>query len=188
LSEFALHGRVPATFGTLHADKSPHGNYPAAGDDRWIALSIGSDAQWQALRDALGDPAWMALDRFSTASARQSNRADLDEKLAHETRKHDAARLSSKLMPAGVPAAPLLDATGVASHMLFRQRALFETVAHPVLDSVPVYRLPWQIDGEPIPITRRAPLLGEHNDYALQSVLGYSPERVQALQDAGLFA
>jgi len=58
----------------------------------------------------------------------------------------------------------------------------------PVLGSVPVYRLPWQIDGAPVPITRRAPLLGEHNDYTLNEVLGYPDERVTALREAGLFS
>jgi crotonobetainyl-CoA:carnitine CoA-transferase CaiB-like acyl-CoA transferase len=61
-------------------------------------------------------------------------------------------------------------------------------VEHPVLGAVPVYRLPWQIDGAPVPITRRAPLLGEHNDYTLRTVLGYSSEQVKALSNAGVFA
>jgi len=61
-------------------------------------------------------------------------------------------------------------------------------IEHPVLGSLPVYRLPWQIDGAPVPITRRAPLLGEHNDYTLKEVLGYSDERVTALHKAGLFS
>ena len=84
--------------------------------------------------------------------------------------------------------APVLDAKGVARHVLFQERALFENVSHPVLGSVPVYRLPWQLDGAPIPITRRAPLLGEHNEYTLQNVLRYPRERVQTLQDAGVFS
>jgi len=87
-----------------------------------------------------------------------------------------------------MPAATVLDATGVASHALYRERALFERVAQQVLDSNPVNRLTWHIGGEPVPITRRAPLLGEHNDYTLQSVLGLSPDRVKALRDTGLFA
>jgi len=60
-------------------------------------------------------------------------------------------------------------------------------IEHPVLGSLPVYRLPWQIDGAPVPITRRAPLLGEHNDYTLKEVLGYSGARIDALAEAGLF-
>jgi crotonobetainyl-CoA:carnitine CoA-transferase CaiB-like acyl-CoA transferase len=188
VADFVLHGRMGASGGTAPAEKSPHGNYPAAGDDRWIAISLSSDTQWCGLRESLDAPAWMDLDRFATVSARHGNRGDLDARLAQETRKYDAQALAARLMTAGVASAPVLDATAVASHPLFRNRALFETVAHPVLASVPVYRLPWQLDGEPIPVTRRAPLLGEHNEYTLQDVLRYSRERVQRLQDAGVFS
>jgi crotonobetainyl-CoA:carnitine CoA-transferase CaiB-like acyl-CoA transferase len=64
---------------------------------------------------------------------------------------------------------------------------LFETVEHPVLGALPVYRLPWHVDGAPISITCRAPLLGEHNDYVLSEVLGYSKERRSRLQEEGVF-
>lgn len=188
VAEFALHGRVPASSGMLQPDISPYGNYPAAGEDRWIAISVSSDAHWHALREALGGPAWMDVDLFATASARHLNRVDLDERLANETCKHDAQALAARLISAGVASAPVLDAAGVASHTLFRERALFEPVPHPVLESVPVYRLPWQLDGEPIPITRRAPLLGEHNEYTLQHVLGLPKDRVRTLQEAGVFS
>ena len=86
-----------------------------------------------------------------------------------------------------MPAAPLLDASSLAAHAVFQARELFEMVEHPVLRSVPVYRLPWHVNGAPVSITRRAPLLGEHNDYTLTQVLGYSSARIAALTQAGLF-
>lgn len=187
VTEFALHGRVPEMFGTLHEYKSPHGHYRAAGDDQWIAISVSNDEQWRTLVQILGMSAWISAESFSTVKARLVNRAALDEALEQETRKYEASSLAAKLSARGVPAAPVLDASGVAKHKIFEDRKLFENVAHPVLKSVPVYRLPWQVNGNPIPITRRAPLLGEHNNYALQDLLGYSRDRVQALQNAGVF-
>ncbi|MBI4195255.1 MAG: CoA transferase [Betaproteobacteria bacterium] len=187
VTDYILHGRAPATCGTLHETKVPHGNYPAAGDDRWIAISIADDAQWQALKRSLSDPEWMSLEKFATVRERHANRAELDERLARETRKHEPGTLASALLAGGVPAAPLLDARGIANHMLFRERALFEMVEHPVLKSVPVYRVPWQVNGAPVTVTRRAPLLGEHNAYVLQTLLGYSRERLKSLHDAGVF-
>ena len=188
VTDYGLHDRVPEPCGTLHPNKVPHGNYPAAGDDRWIAISVAHEHQWWALKSALGDPEWMSLETFATAGDRRAYRADLDQRLARETRRYEANALASALTAAGVPAAPLLDAMGVAASAQFRDRGLFEMIEHPVLGSLPVYRLPWQIDGAPVPITRRAPLLGEHNDYALKEVLGYSDERVTALHKAGLFS
>ena len=67
--EYAMHGRVPSTNGTAHATKAPYGNYPAAGEDQWIAIAIETDVQWQALRHALECPQWMSLEKFATAQA-----------------------------------------------------------------------------------------------------------------------
>jgi len=187
VADYVLHGRLPATCGTSHAIKAPHGNYPAVGDDQWIGIAVENDDQWQALKHALADPEWMSLKKFSMARERRANHADLDERLGRETSKHEAGTLASALLARGVPAAPLLDARGIASHMLFRERALFEMVEHPVLKSVPVYRVPWHVNGNAVTITRRAPLLGEHNTYVLQTLLGYSEERLKSLCDAGVF-
>ena len=167
VADYGLHDRVPAPCGTLHASKVPHGNYPASGDDQWIAISVADDLQWQALQRCLGEPEWMSRQEFATAADRRANREDLERRLAEQTCRHEAGALAAALVSAGVAAAPLLDAAGIAASAHFRQRELFETVAHPVLGSLPVYRLPWHIDGAPVPITRRAPLLGEHNSHTL---------------------
>jgi crotonobetainyl-CoA:carnitine CoA-transferase CaiB-like acyl-CoA transferase len=186
--EYAMHGRVPSTNGTVHVAKAPYGNYPTRGEDQWIAIAVQTDREWHALEGALNSPAWMSSQRFATAQDRCANRSDLDRLLALETRKHDCDALAARLLDSAVPAAPLLDAASLAAHALFQKRALFEAVEHPVLKSVPVYRLPWHVNGAAVPITRRAPLLGEHNQHTLLDVLGYSPERVSALADAGVFA
>ena len=186
VADYGLHQRVPGP-GALPPGKAPHGNYPAAGADRWIAISVASDRQWRALQSALGDPEWMSSATFATAAGRHAHRADLDARLALETARHPADTLASALMTAGVPAAALLDASDIAANAHFRSRELFETVEHPVLGRLPVYRLPWQVNGAPIAIARRAPLLGEHNGHTLQSVLGYPGARIEALTEAGLF-
>ncbi len=190
VADYGLLDRVPGPSGAgnEHLHAAPHGNYPAAGIDQWIAISVVDERQWQALKEALGRPEWMLYDAFITVDDRRANRITLDQQLARETRQHEADALASMLMAAGVPAAPLLDARGVAANAQFRRRELFEMVQHPVLGAVPVYRLPWQINGAAVPITRRAPLLGEHNDYTLGEVLGYPEERVTALRKAGLFS
>ncbi|HEV7391095.1 MAG TPA: CoA transferase, partial [Burkholderiales bacterium] len=186
--DYAIHGRVPSTSGTLHPAKAPYGNYPARADDQWIAIAVTSDLEWHALAEVLNSPAWMSSKQFSTAQSRCANRSELDRLLALETGKHDRDALAARLLAADVAAAPLLDARSVAAHALFQKRALFEAIEHPVLASVPVYRLPWHVKGAAIPITRRAPRLGEHNRHTLRDVLGYSDERVRTLADAGVFA
>jgi crotonobetainyl-CoA:carnitine CoA-transferase CaiB-like acyl-CoA transferase len=186
--EFALNRSLPTPRGTLHRDKAPHGNYPARGENRWVAISIATDRDWGALRECLSNPAWMAHERFASTAARQAHRDELDRHLAQETALFDAQALAARLAAAGVAASPLLDARGIAESEYFRQRQLFEMVEHPVLGALPVYRLPWHVDGAPMPVVGRAPLLGEHNTPILQQMLGYPEAKLGELTEAGVFA
>ena len=188
LADYAAHGRAPKPMGTQHSDKAPHGHYRAAGDDRWVAISVVDDRQWHTLKNVLREPEWMALEVFATAAARRANREELDRRLDGETSRHDAGTLASALAGAGVPAAPLLDPAGIAASAQYRDRQLFETIEHPVLGELPVYRLPWHVDGAAIPVARRAPLLGEHNEYVLTEVLEYPDERREALRASDVFS
>ena len=39
---------------------APHNTYPCRGEDRWIAIAVTSDAEWQALIRAMDEPEWTA--------------------------------------------------------------------------------------------------------------------------------
>lgn len=188
VAQYALDGSVPRPCGTRHSSKAPHGHYPTRGEDHWIAISVASDEQWRQLARVLGDPAWMTDADYATPGGRLTHADALDRTLAQATRAYEATALAEELVVAGIAAAPLLDAAALAHDAHVRARELFETVEHPVLGAVPVYRLPWQIDRTPIPITRRAPLLGEHNALVMQDLLGYSRARIDELASTGLFA
>ena len=49
---------------------APHGAFRCApkgdDDDRWVAIAVHDDADWQRFRGALGDPPWAAEARFAT--------------------------------------------------------------------------------------------------------------------------
>ena len=115
------------------------------------------------------------------------NAAALYEALSAYTRQRDSDDLAQALLAAGVPAAPLLHPKELAGYPHYKARGLYQMVPHPVLPDVPVYRLPWQIDGAAIDIERRCPLLGEHNDYVLREILGLSHAEVEAYAAAGAF-
>lgn len=182
--DYQLNGRDSSPQGTWHPEKAPYGNYPTAGDDNWLSIAVGNNRQWTSLMRVLGDPLWGADERFATVGDRVSNSRELDIALAAETVKHQGDDLAASLLENGVPAAPLLNASEVAEYDSFRQRRLFQSVSHPILGDVPVYGLPWQTDGEPWQVERRAPLLGEHNDYVLSELLELSSSEIAELQSA----
>ncbi|MBM4270131.1 MAG: CoA transferase, partial [Deltaproteobacteria bacterium] len=58
--EHQLHGVLLCRDGNRGPEATPESVWACAGEDRWIALSVGDEAQWSALRAWLGEPAWAA--------------------------------------------------------------------------------------------------------------------------------
>src|SRR5207247_1031856 len=68
LLERALQGgaSAPAGNASQEAPAAPHGVYPCAGEERWIAITVFTDAEWERFADAAGGPAWTRDTRFAT--------------------------------------------------------------------------------------------------------------------------
>jgi len=82
-------------------DAAPHGVYPALGDDRWVAIAVFDDDQWERLVEALGHPAWSDDERFATQSARFAHQDLLDEHLSSWTRERDRHEVMELLQAHG---------------------------------------------------------------------------------------
>ena len=64
-------------------------------------------------------------------------------------------------------------------------RGYWQKVDHPEIGEARFTSPPFLLDGERVEL-RRPPLLGEHTDAILTQILGYTPERVQALRAEGV--
>jgi crotonobetainyl-CoA:carnitine CoA-transferase CaiB-like acyl-CoA transferase len=91
LLDWTVNGRPTRRPGAPHSNRSehpalaPHGIYPAAGDDEWVAIACRSDAEWQALGGVLKEP-WVREARFAALAGRLAAQDDLDALLALWTR------------------------------------------------------------------------------------------------------
>src|SRR6266700_484305 len=104
LLDHELTGRVATRAGNRSDHAAPHGAYPCAGDDRWIALSVRGEAEWRALCSVLAEPAWLADARFATHAARVVHAEALDALVAAATCSLDASELVGRLQAAGIAA------------------------------------------------------------------------------------
>ena len=84
-------GRSPQRRGNRDAWAVPHNVYPCAGTDRYLAISVSDDDQWQRLRQAMGSPDWAAAPEYQTRIARRRHEDALDAAIAQWTRPQDAA-------------------------------------------------------------------------------------------------
>ena len=185
LIDASLGAPQPAPIGAGHPDLAPHGVYPAAGEDRWLVLSVSDDAGWRALLDCIGGAAgdWRA--RFATADARRAGAAEIDRGLAAWTAVHDRDALCARLRAAGVAASPVLSIEEVRGDAGFLWRGTLREVAHPVSGPESLMVAPWRADTFEASIERSSPMLGEHNRSVFVDRLGLSTQEYERLAAQG---
>ncbi len=186
LMDFAINGRAQGARGNAHPRMSPHGVYPCAGQDRWVAIAVTDDDRWRALRAAVGDPAWARDARFDAAEGRVRHRAELDAALGEHTRTRDAIELMGELQQRGVAAAAVHDAAEHASDPHWRARGMYQTTELPGYGSFPLLTSPWIVDGRRLGVRLPPPPLGAHNREVLGGLLGLTDSELAALADQEL--
>jgi crotonobetainyl-CoA:carnitine CoA-transferase CaiB-like acyl-CoA transferase len=178
-----LFGDHPIRMGNRSPESAPQGLYPCAGTEQWVALSVASDEQWQALRTALG---WEDDPGLSTLAGRHERHDELDERLAAWAAGLSPEEAAEQLRAAGVPAVAAWDPRIVSRHPQVEARRLFEQVAHAAVGEHPVPGLPFRWSGIDRWNRTPTPLLGEHNHQVLSGVLGLSDDEIAELAASGV--
>lgn len=183
--DYAMNGRVPEPAGNDHPSHAPHGAYPCVGEDRWIAIDIATDEQWRALRTVMGDPAWAADARYTTALSRWRHRTELDRQLAEWTRGEERDQLFGRLIVAGVVAGPVQDEADAFACPQLHERGFFEELDQS--DTGPrVYPgLTFRMRNTPNHLRSQPCTLGEHNDYVYRELLGVQDDEYARLEALG---
>ncbi len=185
--DYEANGRLPPRVGNTCPHAAPHNVYPCRGEDRWCAVAVETDAQWQALCLAAGHPEWAADVRFATPGARKEHEAELDELLSSWTRNWQAEELAELLQEAGVPAAPVQRTSDLFSDPQLQHRGTWRLLAHPVLGQFHYLAPPFLLSDTPARVWR-SPLLGEHNGWLCREVLELPEEAVRELEEAGVLS
>lgn len=165
---------------------APHGIYPCAGADQWVAIACRDDADWQALGTVIDEP-WCNEPRWATLAGRLAEQDDLDERLRAWTANRDKFQIAEAVQNAGVPAAPVQTPEERIEHDPSTAAfGLWPTVTHTQMGRVRVDGLPVHFSETDWRIERGAPCLGEHTDEVLGRVLGYDESEIAKLREEGV--
>ena len=107
LLEWTINGRVVTRRGNDDATCVPHGVYPGAGSDRWVAIACQDDAQWRRVATVIGRDDLADL----AAADRRARRAELDDVIAKWTSQHPPDVAQARLQEAGVAAHDVQNST-----------------------------------------------------------------------------
>jgi crotonobetainyl-CoA:carnitine CoA-transferase CaiB-like acyl-CoA transferase len=160
--------------------RAPHGVYPAAGDDRWVAVAVETDEQWHALAGLLGREDLAGLD----GHGRLVRRRQLDELVAGWTAAQEPAAVSEALQAAGVPAHAVQDGRDCLTDPQLHHRRWTLQAGHDAIGTVLIGRWPYQLSATPPDSSRAGPCLGEHTFEVLHDLLGYDEDRIADLAAA----
>jgi crotonobetainyl-CoA:carnitine CoA-transferase CaiB-like acyl-CoA transferase len=180
LLEYQMTGEIPERMGNAHPYYAPHSVYKAWGIDRWLALEIHTDEEFATLAKIIDQPELAQDPKFSDMAARKQNEAELDKIIGTWVQQRDRDWMANELTAAGLAAAPARDNKDIYADPHLKARGAFVKVDHPELGELQFINPPWKFSGFDIQ-SRRAPLLGEHNDYVLKELLGFSTEEVDEL-------
>ncbi len=181
--DLTVNGRLQTRRGNDHPWAAPHGVYPCAGDDRWIAITVMNDPQFAALADVMGQPPWALDARWATLPERHRNRAELDRLLAEQTAAQEPQELMRRLQAAHVPAGAVQDARDVTrTDPQLAHRGHWVRLPHAEMGSSIYNNLPFRFTRTPVRPTRPAPLLGEHTREVLGDLLGYAVSEIDELE------
>jgi crotonobetainyl-CoA:carnitine CoA-transferase CaiB-like acyl-CoA transferase len=179
----ALDGADPSPVGNRDDRFAPHGVYPSAGDDRWIAIVVTDDAAWHALAELAGlphDPA------FADLAGRVAGRELIDERLSQWTASRDAIDAAAALQAAGVSAMPVMGPLDHRADEHLAERGALPRLEHPEVGAE-------QHAGNPVRYGRlatrtaaSAPCLGAHTVEVLGEALGITAGEVEDLVARGI--
>jgi benzylsuccinate CoA-transferase BbsF subunit len=179
--EFAANGRIPGRRGNADAVAAPHGVYRCAGPDRWLALSVWSDAEWRALREATG------IDGPATAKERRVARVRLDERVGAWTAPRDRDEVVTLLRRNGLRVAPVLTISELFTDGQLAHREMWPVVKHPTIGQMHVMSPPFRLSATPSLQVSPGPTVGADNDRVFGEILGLSLDERRRLERDGVF-
>ena len=179
--DYSVNGREPEKRGNRDRLEAPQGVYRCKGWDAWIGVSVASEEEWQALCGALGQPDLAADPRFATNQARMANHDELDAIIGRWTKGHTSREAMRLLQDAGVPAGPSFNAKDLLNDPHLNARGLIKWIDHPEAGRRRMLGLAWRISDTPSVRIRHAPLLGQHTEEVLESVLGIPHDEVERM-------
>jgi crotonobetainyl-CoA:carnitine CoA-transferase CaiB-like acyl-CoA transferase len=173
-----------AAFPSSGPHAPPHGVYPAAGEDRWVAISVRDDAQWAALATLTGG---LGVAPGADPAARRAAADGIDTALAAWTAARDAAEIASTLQAAGVPAAVVATGEDLVEHdEHLAARGFYPVLDHPLAGPVRHEGIVARLAATPGRLTGPAPLLGQDTAAVLGELLGLDEVALGELAAAGV--
>ena len=185
--DYQANNRELALIGNKCDYAAPHGIYRCKGDDRWVAIAVMTDDEWQSFIKAISSPDWAKDPKYDTAAGRVANSDELDRLVEEWTVNYPPEQAQAILQKAGVGAGLVANARDLDKDPQLNHYNFYRELDHPYMGKLHYYH--------PAPIklsevetaVQRPVLVGEHTDYICKEILGMPQEEIDGLRQKGVF-
>jgi benzylsuccinate CoA-transferase BbsF subunit len=184
--DYIVNHREPSANGNRISYAAPHGIYRCQGDDRWCAIAVFTDDEWESFCRVIGNPTWVSDPKFVTLLNRKQNEDDLDRLVEEWTIRHSPEDVMSLMQAGGVAAGVVANAKDRTEDPQLGHYHFFHELDHPEMGKLSVCHGPgFMLPKTPYELGRPT-LLGEHNDYVYTKLLGLSDDEWVELISEGV--
>jgi crotonobetainyl-CoA:carnitine CoA-transferase CaiB-like acyl-CoA transferase len=176
-------GETPERFGNAHPNIVPYEVFRA--QDGYLALAIGTDAQYKRFCEVVACSELWQDERFQTNAGRVEHRQTLVPRLQSLIEQRMLSEWLELLAENRIPAAPINDIPTLMKDPQVAARRMVQTISHPTLGDIQQLGPVAKLSQTPAQISSAPPLLGQHTESILRQDLGYSQEEIAHLRQSG---
>jgi crotonobetainyl-CoA:carnitine CoA-transferase CaiB-like acyl-CoA transferase len=185
--DYSAHKRLIKRAGNKVDYAAPHGTYRCKGEDRWVAIAVCTDEEWESFCGIVGNPPWTKDERFSTLENRLRNSDDLDRLVNIWTMNLTAEEVMTMLQAGGVGAGLVEDAKDQTEDPQLSAYNYFQEMDHPYLGTRRYYHPQNFVLSEAVAEVKAPVLLGEHTEYVATQIVGMADKEFIELLQEGVF-
>jgi benzylsuccinate CoA-transferase BbsF subunit len=180
--DYAMNGTQPPRQANRDLWMAPHNCFRCAGTDEWVTIACGTDEEWQALCQAMGQAQLASDPRFGSARDRKAHEDVLEQLLTAWTEQRNKWEVTRVLQAVGVAAFPSMNSKDLAEDPHLDQGGFFARLPHPETGVQTHTGIPWLLTHAPNGVRAAAPLLGQDTDQVMRDLLGYADGEVARLK------
>jgi benzylsuccinate CoA-transferase BbsF subunit len=166
---------------------APHNAYRCEGDDRWCAIAVFTDKEWQSFCKVIGKRALAKDPKFNTLLARKQNEEELDRLITEWTVSHTAEEVMNLMQAAGVAAGVVETGEDLMDKdPQLKARNFFRELEYPGVGKYHSQTGPHFLMSKYDYEMKQSPLMGEHNEYVFKQLLGIPNDEYDKLVKEGV--
>ncbi len=174
-------GEIPRRQGNGHPNIVPYQGFATA--DGHIILAVGNDRQFARLCRLIGQSGLATDSRYSSNRERVQNKDTLLPVLERALARKPSAKWLALFRKEHIPCGPINTIDKVFADPQVRHRGMLKRLVHPLAGSISLVANPIRSSRSEHTNDRPPPLLGEHTDEILATVLGLDEARIRDLRD-----